>query len=104
MVKYFIHTNAKQELASKITQFNSMHNYGAPKASIIKIEDYLDVDKLHNKTYLRNGIETIWDKNDLQSFTILRFLIPELSSYEGISVLTDPDVFLLKPFDEVVKI
>ena len=101
-MRYFIHTNYKQLLAAKVSRFNSMENFSSPNVEIINIEDYIDVEKFNNKTYLRNGIETKWDKDDLQSFTLLRFIIPEISNYQGISIVTDPDVFLLKDFNETI--
>ena len=100
--KYFIHTNKKQELPAKISQYNSYKNFNSPKPKILVIEDFVDIEKFHNKTYLRNGIKTLWNKDDLQSFTFLRFIVPELSNYEGISIVTDPDVFLLKPFVQTI--
>jgi hypothetical protein len=43
--------------------------------------------------YLRDGEKRAWLNNDLQSFTPLRFMPPELMGYEGRAAVIDPDVF-----------
>jgi hypothetical protein len=35
----------------------------------------------------------VWKNDDLQSFTVLRFMPPELMGYKGRSIVVDPDVF-----------
>lgn len=51
-------------------------------------------------TYLRNGIPTIDDPKDLQSFTLSRFAPPELMGYQGRAVVIDPDIFAVRdPWD-----
>jgi hypothetical protein len=44
-------------------------------------------------TYLRDGMKRKWLNNDLQSFTRLRFMPPELMGYSGRAVVIDADVF-----------
>ena len=43
-------------------------------------------------------------KDDLQSFTLLRFLIPEIADPNEKIAIIDPDVFALKPLNELEKI
>ena len=43
--------------------------------------------------YLRAGTKLPWRNDDLQSFTPLRFMPPELMGYEGRALVVDPDVF-----------
>jgi len=43
--------------------------------------------------YLRDGMRRPWLNNDLQSFTPLRFMPPELMDYQGRAVVIDPDIF-----------
>ena len=45
-----------------------------------------------NQLYLRDGEKRRWLNNDLQSFTPLRFMPPELMGYKGRAVVIDPDV------------
>ncbi len=44
---------------------------------------------------MREGRWVRWDNEDLQSFTPLRYLPPQLLGYQGRSIMTDPDVFAL---------
>ena len=102
-MKYFIHTNSKQYLPAQVSRFNALKNRGVEEVTILKVEDYLDLEKLNGKSYLRNGRKIKWFKDDLQSFTLLRFLIPEICKFEGYALLTDPDVFLLKDYPLVER-
>jgi len=43
--------------------------------------------------YLRDGVKRPWLNDDLQSFTPLRFMPPELMGYQGRAVVIDPDIF-----------
>jgi len=43
--------------------------------------------------YLRDGDRRKWLNDDLQSFTPLRFMPPELMGYQGRALVIDPDVF-----------
>ena len=43
--------------------------------------------------YLRDGVSRLWLDDDLQSFTPLRFMSPEIMGYEGRAVVIDPDIF-----------
>ena len=43
--------------------------------------------------YLRDGDKRTWLNDDLQSFTPLRFMPPQLMNYEGRALIIDPDVF-----------
>lgn len=51
------------------------------------------LQSFHGQSYLREGRRVRWDIHDLQSFTPLRFLPPQLNGYEGRAIITDPDVF-----------
>jgi hypothetical protein len=53
--------------------------------------------------YLRGGSEAIWRNDDLQSFTPLRFMPPELMGYSGRAVVIDPDVFAVADIFELLS-
>ena len=38
-----------------------------------------------------------------QSFFPVRFLIPELLNYKGKALIIDPDIFAVKPFNNIEK-
>ena len=52
--------------------------------------------------YLRDGVQRQWLIEDLQSFTPLRFMPPELMGYEGRAVVIDPDVFAVGDVNELL--
>lgn len=60
---------------------------------IIALEDQPSLLGREGQTYLKEGKVAVWKNDDLQSFTPLRFLPPQLMDYEGRAVVIDPDVF-----------
>src|SRR5262249_10877583 len=49
-----------------------------------------------------DGLIRIWRNDDLQSFTPLRFMPPELMGYRGRVVVIDPDVFALADINALI--
>lgn len=97
-MKLFIHTNHKQYLVAKIAEYSfrkmSRHNE-VFDVEITQLKDHPALWKRDGRPYLREGARTVWRNDDLQSFTPLRFLPPQLMGYKGRAVVTDPDVFAL---------
>ena len=60
---------------------------------IIDSRDYPFLQAREGQLYLRDGLKRQWLNDDLQSFTPLRFVPPELMGYEGRAIVIDPDVF-----------
>ena len=92
----FIHTNAKQILGAKVGAYALRRNSATPdrfEVRILERESYAFFDAKEGQPFLRNGSTRIWHNDDLQSFTPLRFMPPEIMGYEGRAVITDPDVF-----------
>lgn len=92
----FIHTNEKQRLGALVSQYSMKRNAARPDdfdVRIIWTGDYPLLAEKEGRKYLRRGGEAIWENDDLQSFTPLRFAPPELMDYQGRAVVTDPDVF-----------
>ncbi len=92
----FIHTNERQMLGALVGQYALKRN--SPHAAsfdvrILETQDYPFIEAMHGRPFRRGGVERVWDKDDLQSFTPLRFLPPELMGYRGRAVVTDPDIF-----------
>ena len=92
----FIHTNHKQIVGALVAKYalrrNSRHN-DKFEVRIIEKKDYPFFDAREGQTYLRDGVKRTWLNDDLQSFTPLRFMPPELMGYKGRSVVIDPDIF-----------
>tara|TARA_B100000941_G_scaffold288327_1_gene265011 strand:- start:624 stop:1454 length:831 start_codon:yes stop_codon:yes gene_type:complete len=92
-MKVFIQSNKFQSIAAKVAKY-SFERFGC-NAEIISVEkNEILKGKLNNKM-LRNQKITKY-KNDLQSFTLLRFLAPSLDRQNKLILVIDPDIFALK--------
>lgn len=92
-MKIYIQSNQKQFLAAKVSAY-SFNRFGY-ETHIMKIEDTQVLKSKFGSSYLRSGKNKIF-KDDLQSFTLLRFLAPQLNSYSDYILVIDPDVFAIK--------
>jgi len=92
----FIHTNHKQILGALVAAYSvrrqSRHNEKFD-VCLIKHADHPFLHEKEGQSFLRDGVDRIWHNEDLQSFTPLRFMPPELMGYQGRAVVIDPDVF-----------
>ena len=92
----FIHTNDRQMLGALVSQYSMKRNSVNPDAFDVHLIDhahYAFFKDYEGREYLRDGASRVWRNDDLQSFTPLRFMPPELMAYQGRAVVTDPDVF-----------
>jgi hypothetical protein len=94
----FIHVNHKQILGAhvgeKSLRYFSKHN-DKFDVRFIETRDHPFLLANEGEMFLRNGVWRQWRMNDLQSFTPLRFMPPELMNYKGRAVVIDPDVFAI---------
>jgi hypothetical protein len=92
----FVHTNEKQIVGALVSAHslkrNSRHAHEFD-VRILEVKDFPFLRARHGQPFLRGGVHRLWDIEDLQSFTPLRFAPPELMGYEGRAVIIDPDVF-----------
>ncbi|MEE8429222.1 MAG: hypothetical protein V3S33_06950 [Gammaproteobacteria bacterium] len=92
----FIQTNDKQYIGALVAEYsikrNSRHG-DKINVRIMNEKDYPFFRARQGQLYLRQGSRRKWVVNDLQSFTLTRFLPPELTGYQGRAVVIDPDVF-----------
>jgi hypothetical protein len=92
----FIQANDKQMLGALVAQYAlrraSRHN-DEFDVQLIHTRDQPFLDARDGQLYLRDGLKRRWLKDDLQSFTPLRFMPPELMGYAGRALVIDPDVF-----------
>ncbi|CAN5202298.1 hypothetical protein BH10PSE7_BH10PSE7_13880 [soil metagenome] len=94
----FIHTNEKQILGALVSEYSFKRfasNPGAFDVRLIETKSYPWLMQHEGQTYLRDGLKRAWLNDDLQSFTVLRFMPPELMAYRGRSLVVDPDVFCI---------
>ena len=90
-MKVLIQRNNRQKLASKIAAA-SFIKQGIPSNDILflEFENNILLKSKVGKKYLRKGKIKIF-KDDLQSFTLLRFLGPEFIKYKEKILIIDPD-------------
>jgi len=94
----FIHSNPKQIVGAIVGQHalrRNSRNADKFDVKVISTEDHPFLKEFEGKEYLRDGVKRVWLNDDLQSFTPLRFMPPELMGYRGRAVITDPDVFAI---------
>jgi len=92
----FIQTNSKQSIGAIVSAFSMKRNSAhADKfdVTVMQQEDYPFFARREGQTYMRHGVKRVWHENDLQSFTLTRFLPPQLMGYKGRALVVDPDVF-----------
>jgi hypothetical protein len=102
----FIHTNHRQMLGALVGEYALKRNSATPDAfdvHLIKHADYPFFLEYEGRPYLRDGASRIWRNEDLQSFTPLRFMPPELMGYRGRALVTDPDVFAVGDVMELLS-
>jgi hypothetical protein len=101
----FIHTNQRQLLGALVAEHALRRNSARPDAFDVRIvhrEDFRFFDSREGQRYLRDGHWREWHNDDLQSFTPLRFLPPELMGYEGRALVIDPDIFAVRDVQELL--
>lgn len=92
----FIHTNHKQEVGALVAKYALQRNSSNTDkfdVQFIHTKDHLFLHDKEGQPYLRAGQKRTWLNDDLQSFTPLRFMPPELMGYQGKAVVMDPDIF-----------
>lgn len=102
----FVHTNPKQWIGALVAEYalkrNSMHP-DKFQVRIINNKDFSFFQAREGQRFLRGGEKRPWLNEDLQSFTPLRFMPPELMDYSGRAVVIDPDVFAVGDIWELLS-
>jgi hypothetical protein len=94
----FIHTNDKQILGALVGMYSmkkASHCADAFDVKLIRLEETPHLMKRQGQEYLRKGKNAVWLNEDLQSFSPLRKMVPQLMGFSGRAVVTDPDVFAI---------
>lgn len=92
----FIQTNNKQLFGAKIAEFaikKNAVNDNEIRIRIINVDTLSIFQQYRGTTYTRKGKELRYDSDDLQSFTLSRFMAPQLMNYQGKAIVIDPDIF-----------
>lgn len=103
----FIHTNNKQLLGARVAKFaieSRLSSYRGVEVHIMNVDEMDIFRNFHGTPYLqtKDGDLCTYDKDDLQSFTLSRFMPPELMGYEGRAIVMDPDIFALTNIEELL--
>lgn len=102
----FIQTNRKQLVGALVAAYALKRNSARPDDFDVQImhqEDYDFFRQHEGKVYLRDRLKRVWRNDDLQSFTPLRFMPPELMGYQGRAVVIDPDIFAVGDIWELLS-
>lgn len=94
-MKIFICTNDNQMIGAKVAK-NTIINrsqFSINDVVILSESEIPSLKRFFMKPYLRWGKMVEFNKNDMQSFTLLRFHIPFLMGFQGKALVIDPDIF-----------
>ena len=101
----FIQANRKQLLGAKVAKHALESQGGANKAgipvTIMLVENMPVFTKFAGMKYQRGSEIRAHDENDLQFFTLSRFMPPRLMQYNGRALVIDPDIFALSDITEL---
>ena len=100
----FIQTNNKQSIGAIVSAYSMTRSPHADKfdVTIMNKDNYPWFAQRDGQTYKRHGVDRVWLENDLQSFTLTRFLPPQLMGYQGRALVVDPDVFAVQDVWELL--
>lgn len=101
----FIQTNDKQSIGAIVSAYSMKRNSAHADefdVSVIRQEDYPFFARREGQSYMRHGVQRVWHENDLQSFTLTRFMPPKLMGYKGRALVVDPDVFAVQDVWELL--
>jgi hypothetical protein len=102
----FIHSNEKQMVGALVAEYAMRRNSKQPDAfdvRIIQQEHFAFFREYEGRRYLRDGAWRVWHNDDLQSFTPLRFMPPELMGFQGRALVIDPDIFAVGDVHELLS-
>jgi hypothetical protein len=92
----FVHTNDQQMLGALLAAYSFRSrsaNADQFDVKLLRLEETPHLYRREGQRYLRMGKMAIWHNDDLQSFSPLRRMVPQVMGYQGRALVTDPDVF-----------
>jgi len=102
----FIHTNHRQMVGARVAEYSLKRNSARPDdfaVELIHTDDHPFLAAKEGQEFLRDGATRVWRMEDLQSFTPLRFMPPQLMGYAGRAIVIDPDVFAVGDVAELLE-
>ena len=104
-MKVFIQTNERQWLGALVSAYSLKRNSAHPDefdVEIMHVRDFEFLAAREGQEFLRGGGKRTWHMDDLQSFTPLRFMPPQLMGHQGRAVVIDPDIFAVGDIHELL--
>ena len=101
----FVHTNAKQRLGALVSARSFRRNArdpGAFNVRLMEAEHSAPLRAAEGRSFRRAGHGRVWRMDDLQSFTPLRFAVPDAMGHRGVALVVDPDVFAVGDVGELL--
>lgn len=102
----FIHTNPQQYVGAKVAEYalrrHSRHN-DQFDVRLLNFVDFPHLLKREGQTYRRKGTTVAWRNRDLQSFSPLRFLPPQVMGFQGRALVIDPDIFAVADVHDLLS-
>ncbi len=101
----FVHTNDRQMVGAIVSAYSLRRNSAHADSFDVRIishGEYPFLQAREGQLFLREGRKRAWRNDDLQSFTPLRFMPPELMGYQGRAVVMDPDIFAAGDIHELL--
>lgn len=102
----FIQTNDQQLVGALVSAYSLKRNSrGAERfeVRVMRREEHPFFAAREGHEFQRGDGRRVWRNADLQSFTPLRFMPPELMGYAGRAVVIDPDVFAVGDVEELLR-
>lgn len=102
--KVFVLTNKKQYFGAKLSKYSFERTLPADSniaVEIVVVNDLPLFQQFEGATFRRGDETRTYTLDDLQSFTLARFLPPELMEYTGQALPIDPDIFALSDVTEL---
>ncbi len=104
----FIHTSDKQMLAARLSAYSLRTRSKDPdhfEVRLLRLEETAPSLSRPGrpKRYLWAARVCIWRNRDLQAFGPLRFLVPQLMSFQGRALVIDPDIFAIADVHELLQ-
>jgi hypothetical protein len=101
----FIHTNHIQLFGARVSAYSlqrASRHTDSFDIKFIELKDFPNLAGRDGKTFLRDGKRVKYQIEELQSFTLLRFLPPQLMDFQSRAVVIDPDVFAVGDIYELL--
>lgn len=103
-----IHTNDSQIVAARVGAHSLKARSKSPDrfdVRVLRLEETPHLYKRNNQrfTWWEGDRPSVWRRRDLQSFAMLRRMVPAVLGFQGRALLLDPDVFAVGDVYELLS-